>query len=351
MNDEYKKPFVIAVGAGKGGVGKSAMTVHLALMFSTLGYKVGILDADIYGPSMSIMLPPEKKDSNEIPPFVVKGIKIVSLAYFSKWKDTHVIRAPIANALIKNFTHQVDWGEIDLLLIDLPPGTGDIHITLMQSLAITAALIVTTPQKVSLFDVEKTISMFQKMEVPILGVIENMSFFLDSLTGEKHFLFGSGGGESLQEKFSIPLLGKVPIDQLISETLDRGDSIFEERGSSLTKQMLWEIGLEIESKICDNRRELKKFSEVKEVDKTHFSCVVDGKTLLFSYAALQRYCPCARCLGLSANGVDPYLSIEQIERVGNYALRFRFTSGCDHGVYTWDLLQKLFLPSSLSLSS
>jgi|JI9StandDraft_1071089.scaffolds.fasta_scaffold08426_5 ATP-binding protein involved in chromosome partitioning len=348
-------PLIIAVGAGKGGVGKSAITVQMAYVHSALGYKVGIIDADIYGPSMSVMMPKEERMPSvgeKIVPPSIKGIKVLSLAYFAKWQDTHVIRAPIANTIIKNFLTEVDWGDTEIIFMDLPPGTGDIHITIMQTISITSALIVTTPQKVAVIDVEKTILMFQKMAVPILGLIENMSFFRDSLTGEKHFPFGIGGGEALQEKFSIPLLGKVPLDQVISESLDDGSSIFETNGSFFTKKMLWEIGLEIAHKICDNRSHKNVFFEVDVVDETHFSCKREEKTRVFSYRDLQKNCPCARCfdpqnrLSLKdPDDVDPNLTSRGIERIGNYGLHFHFTSGCDQGVYTWDFLEKLFLSS------
>ncbi|NNM43791.1 MAG: Mrp/NBP35 family ATP-binding protein [Chlamydiae bacterium] len=231
---------IIAVVAGKGGVGKSAVTVNLALALQKKGYFVGILDADLYGPSLQKMLPMEEapqeyeKETNTLLPAVGKGIKMISMAYFRGENEASMVRAPIANALITQFLHNVHWGDLDYLLLDFPPGTGDIQLTILQEAVLSGAIIVTTPQEVALLDVHKATQMLEKMHVPILGVVENMSYFSDPKTGEKHFVFGKGGGRRFAEGRGLPFLGEIPIDPHLSLCLDEGKSIFENYPDSIS---------------------------------------------------------------------------------------------------------------------
>jgi ATP-binding protein involved in chromosome partitioning len=234
-----KKPFdnlkeidsVIAIAAGKGGVGKSCVTVNLALALKQKGFKVGILDADIYGPSVCQMLqiespPAQNTDSPErIIPAEALGLKVISMAFFQE--RAAVVRAPIANGIITQFLHQVDWGGLDYLLIDCPPGTGDIQLTLLQQGSLTGALVVTTPQEVALIDVVKSVQMFIDMQIPLIGVVENMSYFQDPVTGTKHYPFGKDGGDRLARQCGLPLLGRIPIDAEICQCADEGCSLFE----------------------------------------------------------------------------------------------------------------------------
>lgn len=231
---------IIAIVAGKGGVGKSAVTVNLALALQKKGYFVGILDADLYGPSLQKMLPMEEapqeyeKEVNTLLPAVGKGIKMISMAYFRRENEASMVRAPIANALITQFLHNVHWGDLDYLLLDFPPGTGDIQLTILQEAVLSGAIIVTTPQEVALLDVHKATQMLEKMHVPILGVVENMSYFSDPKTGEKHFVFGKGGGRRFAEGRGLPFLGEIPIDPHLSLCLDEGKSIFENYPDSIS---------------------------------------------------------------------------------------------------------------------
>jgi len=224
---------VIAVLGGKGGVGKSTVTVNLALALKKQGKRVGILDADVYGPSIRQLLGDETfptRAGDQIAPGVTKGIRVISTAFFDSKQLSSVVRAPIANQIIEQFLSQISWGELDVLLVDFPPGTGDIQITLMQKARLSGAVIVTTPQEVALLDVRKSIEMCQLMEVPVLGVVENMSFFIHDQ--ERYALFGEGGGKWLANEFDIPLLGQIPIDPEISRTGDEGRSLFETKGVS-----------------------------------------------------------------------------------------------------------------------
>ena len=219
------KQKMIAIAAGKGGVGKSTLSVLLASSLNKQGKKVGLIDADIYGPSLRKMmreetLPIEKE--GKIFPAEANGLSVMSLAYLQSKGDLNFVRAPIANGIIEHFLSSVDWQGCEYLLVDFPPGTGDIHLTLLQKARFSGVLIVLTPQEVACLDAEKTIAMFQKMEVPILGVIENMSYFLDPDSGKVHDLFGRGGAKALADSLHVPFLGEIPIDPNIRILLDKG---------------------------------------------------------------------------------------------------------------------------------
>lgn len=229
-----KKPIlgvkkIIAVASGKGGVGKSTVSVNLALALYNQGYKVGILDADIYGPSVPTMLnihqDPLLNENNKIIPPESYGLKVMSFGFFAP-EDTAVIwRGPMIMKALQQFFWDVDWGLLDFLIIDLPPGTGDAQLTLVQSIPISGAVIVTTPQNVALLDAVKGIAMFQKTEVPILGVIENMSSYSCPTCGTESHIFGSGGAQRVSEKFSVPLLGYVPLVPEIRAAGDLGEPL------------------------------------------------------------------------------------------------------------------------------
>lgn len=234
--------FIIGIAAGKGGVGKSSLTVHLALAFQKMGRLVGIMDADLYGPSIRKMLPEDKLPENcevshKIIPAEKQGIKLISMAYFGK-EGALIVRAPIANAAIKQFMHSVQWGELDCLLIDFPPGTGDIQLTLMQEAHLSGGIVITTPQEVALQDVSKAIQLFHQMHVPVLGLVENMSYFEDPLTMQRQYPFGKEGGRRLCEREGIPLLGTIPIDEAISTCCDEGMNLFEVAAHKACTQQL-----------------------------------------------------------------------------------------------------------------
>lgn len=227
--DKVQNPCVIGIAAGKGGVGKSTLTALLALSLKELNYRVGILDADLYGPSLRKMLPEDKlplKKEQRLLPASSQGIKLMSMAFFRDETQATVVRAPIANGLIQQFLQDVEWGDLDFLLIDFPPGTGDIQITLAQKGHLSGALIVTTPQEIALLDVRKCMKMFEQMHIPLLGVIENMSFYQPSPDKEKVYPFGRGGGKKLAVESGIPLIGSIPLDPQIGTCLDQGQSIF-----------------------------------------------------------------------------------------------------------------------------
>ncbi len=217
----------IAIGAGKGGVGKSTITVQLAMALQKKGYQVGILDLDLYGPSIGKMIKidiiPVCYEDRLLPAEGVQ-MKLMSIAFFHQGLDANFIRAPIANGLIQQFLHRVEWGALDYLLIDCPPGTSDIHMTLMQEIELTGAVLVSTPQQVALLDVRKALQMFIKMQVPILGLIENMAYL--EMEGKCYFPFGKSQLESLTCEYPLPLVKQIPLLSELSEGCDLGVNDF-----------------------------------------------------------------------------------------------------------------------------
>lgn len=228
---------IILISSGKGGVGKSTVSSNLAVSLAKNGAKVGLIDADIYGPSIPIMFDligakpsaSERADGKTlIEPIEKYGIKLLSLGFFADPEQAVPWRGPMASNAIKQLFNDADWGELDYLIVDLPPGTGDIHITISQSFPITGAVIVTTPQQVALADTKKGLNMFRMpgVNIPILGVVENMSYFIPKeLPDHKYFIFGENGGKELAEKFGVPFLGELPLVQSVSEAGDKGRPI------------------------------------------------------------------------------------------------------------------------------
>jgi ATP-binding protein involved in chromosome partitioning len=220
---------VVAVGAGKGGVGKSTTTVNLAIALAKKGARVGIMDADVYGPNLPQMLGIEMEpgaieltaDQKMIPP-VAHGVKALSIGMLVPKDQAVIWRGPMLHSAVQQFMRDVAWGELDYLFVDLPPGTGDVAISLAQSVGVAGAVVVTTPQGVSVSDVRKAVMMFQKLNIPILGVVENMSYFNCTKCDERHEIFGSGGGDSLAKDLKIPLLGAIPIDMRVRSGGDEG---------------------------------------------------------------------------------------------------------------------------------
>src|SRR6267154_2013126 len=224
---------IIAIASGKGGVGKSTITTNLAVALAQSGAKVGLIDADIYGPSIPLMFNCEREQpevkvvngKNIIVPLEQYGVKLISIGFLAPPESAVVWRGPMASSALKQFINDADWGELDYLFIDLPPGTSDIHLTLVQTVPVTGAVIVTTPQKVALADAMKGLAMFKQpqINVPVLGVVENMAYFTpEELPENKYFIFGKDGGKNLADKFSVPLLGQIPLVQGIRESGDSG---------------------------------------------------------------------------------------------------------------------------------
>jgi ATP-binding protein involved in chromosome partitioning len=220
---------VIAVTSGKGGVGKSTVSVNLAVSLAQKGYRVGILDADVYGPNIPRLTQTDLErikwsDENKIIPSENYGLKIMSVALTTPTMDTPLVwRSSVAVSALIQFLEDVDWGELDFMVIDMPPGTGDIQLTMAEELPITAAVLVTTPQNVSTDDVSRAVMMYKDIKVPMAGIVENMSFFVAPDTGTRYDIFGTGGGEKVAKKYNVPLLGQIPLDMHIREASDLGE--------------------------------------------------------------------------------------------------------------------------------
>lgn len=247
---------VLAVASGKGGVGKSTVAVNLALALKQLGAKVGLMDADIYGPNIPLMLgiPPGKRPSAEgricptrcggeanarekILPLTAHHVKAISIGFFANPGQPVIWRGPLLHKTMEQFLHRVDWGELDYLVVDLPPGTGDVHLSLSQWVSLSGAVVVTTPQEVALSDVRKAVNMFRQIEVPILGVVENM-------TGA---IFGKGGGKKMAEAFQVPFLGDIPLEALVRECGDSGLPVVMAYPKSLISERFMKIAETIDN--------------------------------------------------------------------------------------------------------
>jgi ATP-binding protein involved in chromosome partitioning len=219
---------IIAIGSGKGGVGKSTIAVNLAVALAKLGAKVGLMDADIYGPNVPMMmgvqgLPPTPQNM-KIQPAMAYGVKVMSIGFMVTPGQPLIWRGPMLHSAIKQFLMDVDWGDLDYLIVDLPPGTGDVQLSLVQTVPLSGGVVVTMPQQVSFDDAARAVSMFKKMDVPVLGVIENMSF-LEMADGTKRRIFGEGGGQQLAQMAGAPLLSNIPIDENIRIGGDQGDPV------------------------------------------------------------------------------------------------------------------------------
>ena len=240
---------IVAVASGKGGVGKSTVTANLAITLSKMGFKVGILDADIYGPSIPIMfdvalerpLSVTVDGKSKMKPVENYGVKILSIGFFTKPDQAVIWRGPMAAKALNQLIFDADWGELDFMLLDLPPGTGDIHLSIMQSLPITGAVVVSTPQTVALADAKKGVAMFQQesIDVPVLGIVENMAYFTPAeLPDNKYYIFGKEGAMHLAEDLNVPFLGALPLIQSIREAGDAGHPAALQSGTSIEEAFI-----------------------------------------------------------------------------------------------------------------
>jgi ATP-binding protein involved in chromosome partitioning len=220
---------IIAVASGKGGVGKSTTAVNVALGLAALGLKVGILDADIYGPSMPRLMglggKPETVDGKILKPMEGHGIKVMSIGFLVEEETPMIWRGPMVMSALTQLLREVAWGELDVLVVDMPPGTGDAQLTMAQQVPLAGAVIVSTPQDLALIDARKGLNMFRRVDVPLLGIVENMSYFIAPDTGNRYDIFGTGGARREAERLGVPFLGEVPLTMNIRETSDSGQPV------------------------------------------------------------------------------------------------------------------------------
>ncbi len=242
---------IIAVASGKGGVGKSTVSANLALALAQNGFRTGLCDCDIYGPSIALMFGgnerPTADDENRIIPVNRYGVSLMSMGFLLEDGSPAVLRGPMVTRYTQQFLRQVVWGELDFLILDLPPGTGDIQLTIVQTVALSGAIIVTTPQEVALIDARKAATMFEKTNVPVLGIVENMSHFLCPGDGKRYDIFGTGGGSREAARLRVPLLGEIPIEPLVRESGDTGKPAVAAHPKSVAASVFRQIAEKIAS--------------------------------------------------------------------------------------------------------
>lgn len=264
---------IIAVASGKGGVGKSTVTANLAVTLAKMGFAVGILDADIYGPSMPIMFDVENEKpisvevdgKSKMKPVESYGVKILSIGFFTSPSQAVIWRGPMASKALNQMIFDANWGELDFMLIDLPPGTGDIHLSIMQSLPVTGAVVVSTPQAVALADAKKGVSMFlsEAINVPVLGIVENMAYFTpEELPNNKYYIFGKEGAKELAEDLGVAFLGEVPIVQSIREAGDYGRPAALQTGS-IIENVFDEITRNVVTEVVNRNENLEPTEAIK----------------------------------------------------------------------------------------
>ncbi len=349
----------IAIASGKGGVGKSTVATNLALALARTGAKVGLMDADVYGPSVPLMLggvgtrPAAAQQEGWMTPVERHGIKFISIGLLTG-RDTPVIwRGPMASKLVQQFLGQVDWGELDYLLVDLPPGTGDVQLTLTQSAPLSGAVIVTTPQDVAVGVTMRGLRMFEQVQVPILGVVENMSGFICSHCGKTTEIFRSGGGKKAAEQFGVPFLGAIPLDATVAAAGDAGEPVVSRarEETPVVRAFLDVAGrMAQELSIVNERTMAVRYrpSEAKIEGGNVLVKWTDGRDSVFPFRQLRLACPCAMCVDewsgeerLDPKTVPADVKVLDIRPVGRYALQFNFSDGHATGIYSYDRLREL----------
>lgn len=346
---------VIAIASGKGGVGKSTVAVNFALALLKSGASVGLLDADIYGPSQPLMLGAEKNRQPEIMgdfilPMHKQGLSFMSMGVLLDDNRPVIWRAPLATKMIHQFLGNVLWGELDFLIIDLPPGTGDVQITLAQQAALTGAIIVTTPQQAALGVARKGLQMFEHVNVPILGIIENMSGFTCPHCGENTPIFKTGGGEKLAEELGINFLGNIPLDPELMNSSDDGVPLLVRDPETPAAKAFIEAARRFQTIISQS--DLSTVDEPKSmdvVDKGDLQITwPDGLSNRFTAYELRVNCPCAMCVDentgqrtLDPKKVPLNVQIKSFGRVGRYAVNFNFSDGHNTGIYSFDIFREM----------
>lgn len=335
---------VIAVSACKGGVGKSTIASFFARALQRNDFKVGLMDLDIYGPSLPTLMSRPHVDvgmiDERIIPVDVDGLLTMSLGYILGDAPA-VLRGPLVSTYTSQLIHQTEWGHLDFLIIDLPPGTGDIQLTLLQQVQLDGAIIITTPQTLSLVDVARGILMFEKLHVPVLGIVENMSYFICDGCGKKHFLFGNGTSD-LQKRFGLPILANIPLlsTNFYNASTRTAGADYDDIWKPLIEQIQREIG--------KRRANTLSAPELKLQENKLVIDWKDGTCSSISLVELRRACRCAYCVDeltgkptLKPEEVPEDIKIEQFQILGHYAVSIFWSDGHTSSIYPWDFLKSL----------
>jgi ATP-binding protein involved in chromosome partitioning len=343
---------MIAVASGKGGVGKSTTAVNLALGLQAIGLATAILDADIYGPSQPRLLGlkgrPQVIGGKTLRPMEAYGLKAMSIGFLVDEASPMIWRGPMAVQALTQMLGDVAWGELDALVIDMPPGTGDVHLTMAQQVPLSGAIIVSTPQDLALIDARKGLNMFRKVDVPVLGIVENMSYFVCPRCGERSEIFGHGGAKAEAEKLGIPFLGGVPLDIDIRETSDEGRPIVASRPDGAHARIYREIASRVWEQLTAGSAAQARAPRLEiGADGRELAVTFEGtRPFALSAEMLRVMSPSAEVQGHSPDQRVTVprkrnVRIRELRPVGNYAVRIVFDDGHDTGLYAWSYLETL----------
>ena len=344
---------ILAVGSGKGGVGKSTVATNLAKALPAQGIKVGLLDADLYGPSQPSMMGSNqapKGNGNIIVPVEKDGVHFVSMGLMNPSGKALIIRAPLAIKAVQQFLTGVQWGELDYLFIDLPPGTGDIQLTLAQQAKLTGAIIITTPQKVAADIAQKGLEMFETVNVPIVGVVENMSGYKCPKCDDVTPVFGKGGGVALAEKFNVPLLSQIPMDPELLADSDTGNTNYTNERDSFYQKKFMELSTTVVDQLIKAQEQAKEF-ETNEISVDDFGLNIswaDGQNSKIDARSIRLSCPCASCVDeitgkmiLKSEDVSMNIKVLGVKPVGRYGIAINFSDGHGTGIFKFEKLKKM----------
>jgi ATP-binding protein involved in chromosome partitioning len=343
---------LIAVASGKGGVGKSTTAVNLALGFQAIGLKAGILDADIYGPSQPRLLGltgrPQVLSGTTVRPMEGYGLKVMSMGFLVDEGTPIIWRGPMVVSALNQMLREVAWGELDVMVIDMPPGTGDVQLTMAQQVPLSGAIIVSTPQDLALIDARKGLSMFRKVDVSVLGIVENMSYFICPKCGERAEIFGHGGAKIEASKLGIPFLGGVPLHMEIRATSDTGQPVVATNPDSMHAQIYREIAAKAwaEVQAAQGTRVKPPQLDISAAKDALIVTFEGGESHELSAELLRVMSPSAEVQGHSPEqrvtvARKRHVKIKELRPVGNYAVRIVFDDGHDTGLYAWSYLELL----------